>query len=185
MKKLVTFIFATLGIFLVTSLTSQAEDNICACYNKNHGQLRVVGDPSECTNAEVPITLSGSIENETSKLACVTAAYEPAGTPPDNVWITNQKNIEVDDWNDVFEIVTEYRDTGEDELELNWGLKCKDEWVNTGCSQEVDIDSMVEDDADIDIDVEQINNGCLSDDEEYEYVVIYTTCCKNIAVITP
>ncbi|MDY6839835.1 MAG: hypothetical protein SWH78_17895 [Thermodesulfobacteriota bacterium] len=175
MKRLGTFVFATFGIFLVTILTCQAGDNdICACYNKNHGQLRVVSDPSECTKPEIPITLYGSTEEMTSKLACVTGSIEPE-TGFSVVEIRNQQNIIIDDWTTVFDIVEL---TDEDGGPI-YGLVCRDGWVNTGCS--IDIEGQGDFPNSV-VDISQHNNGCYSEYNDNQTMTIYTTCCKIVVV---
>jgi len=51
------------GILFVLS-TANAE--ILGCYKKNNGQLRIVGDHSECLNSENPITLGETNNQEPS-----------------------------------------------------------------------------------------------------------------------
>ncbi|GBD97612.1 MAG TPA: hypothetical protein ENG83_01555 [Nitrospirae bacterium] len=101
------------------------------------------------------------------KLSCVTASMKKGSDSDDDIHITNQKNIEVSHWSEVF--IADTYDGGRDA----WGLICKDDWVNTGCSQGSN-------GWPIDTDVLQYDNGCFSDDEELENLSIFTTCCKII-----
>ncbi len=108
-------------------------------------------------------------------LACVTAGVrDPTATSVD-VMILNQKNINVSDWSDVFNPFYiqphPYAPT-----EIIWGLQCKDDWVNTGCAQ----GSRDGYNAGPDRDIAQFNNGCFSDDEEVQKLVVFTTCCKIV-----
>jgi hypothetical protein len=48
-----TFCFAFPGL-------SYGQEEICGCYQKEHGQLRIVANPSECLSSEIPVFLSGS-----------------------------------------------------------------------------------------------------------------------------
>ncbi len=62
MKKLSIIAVFAVTLLIVIGLSSQVNaEEILGCYNKHHGQLRVVSDHSECLNAEETITLSGSI----------------------------------------------------------------------------------------------------------------------------
>ncbi len=92
--------------------------------------------------------------------------------------ISNQKNIDVSNWSNVFNaIYVQENPYSEDPYPENlyWGLQCKDEWVNTGCSQSND-SSLPNEDRDI----PQYDNGCFSGKEEIENVDIWTTCCKTV-----
>ena len=62
----VTAISVTLLAFLfVTGLsTSVLADEICACYQKEHGQLRIVDNHDECLASELPIFLNATLEQE-------------------------------------------------------------------------------------------------------------------------
>jgi len=55
-RYLISLFVSFVGIFFVLS-TANAE--ILGCYQKNHGQLRIVSDHSKCLNSENPITLGG------------------------------------------------------------------------------------------------------------------------------
>ena len=137
-----------------------------------------------------PINLYGKNLKKGPRLACVTGLlFGPGGYLPDpgGLRIVNQKNIVVGDASEVFEI---FEGTGPAPEYDDWrGLLCKDDWVNTGCSQ------VNYGDADIgfpgstgecssyqpyDVDLRQIMNGCIVDDEEFCNMGIFTTCCKIV-----
>ena len=63
-------IFVTLLAFLFLTVLSTPvlSDVICACYNKEHGQLRIVSDHSKCLPAELPLYLYGTTEPEPGNL---------------------------------------------------------------------------------------------------------------------
>lgn len=184
MKKNLCLVIATfLTLALAAFQPCQAEDGVtCGCYQKNHGQLRIVGDCSECLPSEVPIIFSQATVKP--KLAVVTAVlkfhepdYEEHSLVDDaTFFITNQQNIELagDDWKDVFEIRDEHVNP---DGEIHWGLRCKDEngWVNTSCSQSLDQPGYS------DVDLPQYGNGCYSDNEEYESMSLFCTCSKILS----
>lgn len=59
MRKIALLIGTILALLFLTSEVSHAEDNVIhGCYKKNNGQLRVVGNPSECNPSEIPISWS-------------------------------------------------------------------------------------------------------------------------------
>jgi hypothetical protein len=142
-----------------------------------------------------PITLYGKNLKGVPKLACVTGALYGPGqylAYPGQVGIVNQRNIVVGIWSEVFDI---FEATGPaPEFDKWWGLVCKDDWVNTGCSQanygDADIGfpgspsgpSECLSPQPYDIDLRQIYNGCVVDDEEFCNMVIFTTCCKIVVV---
>jgi hypothetical protein len=91
------------------------------------------------------------------------------------IMITNQKNITVNDWAEVFNAFYVQENPNSDEPypdNLMWGLQCKDDWINTGCNQSVRGSEPQN------VDLPQYNNGCFSDNEEIEYLTIFITCCK-------
>ncbi|XOF33747.1 MAG: coiled-coil domain-containing protein [Candidatus Electrothrix sp. YB6] len=104
------------------------------------------------------------------QLACVTGMF--IGGSMNAPEITNQMNISI---SDPFEVFTTYDNPGADDHP--WGLFCNDGWINTGCSQRNDGDIETTND---DLDVQQDNNGCSSDNDEYGELWLYTTCCKII-----
>jgi hypothetical protein len=61
MKNIYFIVVTVVALMAVTGLSSQVNaEEILGCYNKHHGQLRVVSDHSECLNAEEALILSGS-----------------------------------------------------------------------------------------------------------------------------
>lgn len=170
-----------LALLAVIVFSSQADaGEVVGCYKKQNGQLRIVADQAECLSSEYPIVLngdSGGSGGQVGKLACVTGrmSYPPNQEPAAQIIITNQRNVVVDDWSEVF--AARYFNPPND---ISWGLFCKDEWVNTGCSQH--IDTALLSGQDFDLDVDQYANGCFSDDEELPYLELFTTCCRVVTV---
>lgn len=117
---------------------------------------------------------------EKVKLMCVTGElYYIFDLDPDpnnycadvySLEITNPKN-NINPY-DVFKVYCNYDSV--DNI-LLWGLRCKDGWINTGCSGTT-FEGLA------DLDISQFLNGCHSDDEEYGNANIFTTCCKLIVI---
>lgn len=143
-----------------------------------------------------PITLYGQgqgLKKGWPILACVTGAFYGPGdylAYPGEVRIVNQRNIVVRDWSEIFDT---FEGIGPaPEYDVWWGLLCKDNWVNTGCSQanygDADIGfpgstsgpDVCSSRQPYDVDLRQIMNGCIVDDEEFCNMVIFTTCCKIV-----
>lgn len=60
MSKLTVTCVVVFALLFITGLPNQVvADEICACYQKEHGQLRVVNNHSECLLSELPILLCG------------------------------------------------------------------------------------------------------------------------------
>jgi hypothetical protein len=177
-KQTITMM-AVICILFVAWLPCQGEDNlIYGCYQKNHGQLRIVSNHSECLPSELPISwnqLCGSCNGGSpGKLACVTGALNKESTVTGDAFITNQKNIEISHWSEVFTIFYAPDSGGSGD----WGLICKEDWINTGCSQQTS-GTVGEHPDNFDVDIRQFNNGCFSDSRnEFNYLTIFTTCCK-------
>lgn len=177
MEKRMVLTVASLALLAVIVFSSQAEaGEIYGCYKKQNGQLRIVTSQDECLSSEYPIILngnSGGSGGQVGKLACVTGrmSYPPESEPSAHIIITNQRNVVVSDWTEVFH--AQYSDPPEEKY---WGLFCKDEWINTGCSQH--IDTALLSGQEFDLDVDQYANGCFSDDEELPYLELFITCCK-------
>jgi hypothetical protein len=57
MKKGITIFLVLIFAFVCTE--NAFSDDIFACYQKVHGQLRTVTDPSQCLGSEIPIILNG------------------------------------------------------------------------------------------------------------------------------
>jgi hypothetical protein len=176
MIKQTIFTITIIGLIFVACLPCQGADNIIyGCYQKEHGQLRIVNDYNQCLLSELPITWNQSCEScnggSIGKLACVTAMMKNPTETSAEIMITNQKNIIVSDWVEVFNAFYVQPDPDSPE-DIYWGLQCKDDWVNTGCNQSVECGEPRN------VDLPQYNNGCFSDDEEIEYLDIFTTCCK-------
>jgi hypothetical protein len=164
------------GFLLVTWLPCQAGDVLCGCVKIKKGALRIIDCSSQCLKSEYAVTLSGGAGGggQTGQLACVTAAMAYDGQIDPKIQITNQKNITVNNWSDIFDVKysgQHYPPLGDD----NWGLLCKDDWVNTGCSHENNSESEIND-----TDTPQVMNGCFSDDEELANLSIFVTCCKIV-----
>jgi hypothetical protein len=176
MRKELVMMFTVLALIFVIALTSRVEaDDVYCCYQKEHGQLRVVNDHSECLLSELPVTLGGTFGTQ-RELVCVTGELyydefsESTGYCTDPyVAITNQPSNEYNA-EDVFEVFCEAPSGDEDVL---WGLRCKEGWMNTGCSGSTF-------DASGELDLPQFLNGCHSDSEEYGNANIFTTCCKIV-----
>lgn len=160
--------------------------DIYGCYKKNNGQLRIVGNHTECLPSELPITLGGPASIQMVKLACVTAAhgYHDQGEPSEDpfVIITNQKNILINDPTEVFDVV--WIPVGNNpDSDFEWGLACKDGWIVIGCSAgtvgDADV-GMYKTGQPFDTDLKQVMNRCTSDDEEYQAMTLFVTCCKNV-----
>lgn len=65
MRKPVGIIAAVLALALLVGLPIQATaDQICACYQKEHGQLRIVDNHSECLKSELAIFLNATFVQE-------------------------------------------------------------------------------------------------------------------------
>ncbi len=104
------------------------------------------------------------------KLACVTGYMVGGIADSGHIFISNQKNINVSSWQDVF---IAYPFIGG---ENNWGLACKDGWINTGCSS-----AWLHNQGDYAPDIPETSNGCFSDNEEiWTGASVFTTCCKII-----
>jgi len=184
-KTVMIAIVLMLGFLLVTWLPCQADDNVIyGCYKKNNGQLRIVSDHSKCRPSELPISWGGSCDNGiVAKLACVTGSITKGseGNGDIEVDVTHEQNISISEWSEVFDA---YIIPSPDEpWGYEWGLLCKDDWTNTGCSQKTDFHlSTVDIWAEnlFDLDIRQSDNGCRGDNEEYLFVTIYTTCCRII-----
>lgn len=181
MIKQAIMIMAVICIVFVAWLPCQGEDNlIYGCYQKNHGQLRIVNDHSQCLPSELPISWNQSCEgcngDSIGKLACVTAIMKNPTKTSADIMITNQINIQLSNWSEVFNAFYVQPDPGIPE-DIYWGLQCKDGWVNTGCNQSIIYGATIDNPY---TDLNQYNNGCFSDDEEIEYLKIFTTCCKVI-----
>ncbi len=100
-------------------------------------------------------------------LACVTGSLYNSGSGMKKN-ITDQINTSGNTWSGVFS--EDQYNGGEDE----WGQSCKTGWARTGCN----IMSFNYGD-NTDADLVSRNNGCFSDDEEYDnFGTIYTTCCR-------
>lgn len=175
MEKRMVLTAANIALLAVIVFSSQAEaGDIYGCYKKQNGQLRIVTSQDECLSSEYPIVFngnSGGSGGQVGKLACVTGrmSYPPGSDA--NIIITNQKNVNVSDWSEVFH--AQYFNPPD---EISWGLFCKDEWINTGCSQH--IDTALLSGQEFDLDIDQYANGCFSDDEEKPYLELFITCCK-------
>ena len=88
MKKFeICLLISFMGIFLLVT-TANAE--ILGCFQKNHGQLRIVSDHSQCLNSESPITLGEGNNQEppptpeppsdNSKFYGIYGLFEKSGT---------------------------------------------------------------------------------------------------------
>ena len=117
---------------------------------------------SDC-NAYKLVCVTGSITNTTGSEAGAV------------IGITSQKNTNpaITDWTVVFNAA----------YDLNkWGLQCKNDWANTGCTSSTDsaLNQVVYDSKGEDRDVIVSDNGCYSDDEEIDNLTVFATCCKVV-----
>lgn len=180
MTRLTTIFFVTFLAFLfVSGLSTQViADDICACYHKTNGKLRIVSDHDECKPSEVPITLATSTGSQNVEFQCVTGElfYNPSDPPiycddEYSLKITSPYSTDIDPY-DVFEVYCESPSPYSND-EVFWGLRCKEGWTNTGCTgSSFDVSG--------EVDIPQFLNGCHSDNEEYGHANIFTTCCKII-----
>lgn len=64
MKKLLLTMATILVLVTLAGLENNAQaDPVYACFQKNHGQLRIVSNPNECLKSEEPIILSGEFSS--------------------------------------------------------------------------------------------------------------------------
>jgi len=98
------------------------------------------------------------------RLACVTAKFDGV-----DIQVVDAAGIDPETlaWNKVF---AEDVHEGDDDL---WGLSCKGNWANTGCNLTSPTDESN------DWDLYNQENGCRSDDPEFEDgMIMDVTCCK-------
>ncbi len=176
-KKSIMAILIICGFLLITWLPCQADGVLCGCAKINKGTLRIIDCSSQCLKSEYAVTLSGGAvgEGQTGKLACVTAGMRYPTETSAEFFLLNRKNIDVTDWSDVFNAIYIQPSPYHPESTY-WGLQCKDDWINTGCSQS-STDGV---NAGGDRDLPQYDNGCYSDNEEELKLVVITTCCKIV-----
>ena len=178
-KGVISFLTVLCFLLVIWLPCQAADDLIYVCKNNKTGKPRFVSAPNKCNKTEYSVTLSGAPTGEpkTYKLACVTAgAMKGSEDGTLLVGITNNKNINITDWSEAF--YTEIHP--DDNWGYEWGLYCKDDWINTGCSAALEEDNLSY--VDFDFDVFQSNNGCNGDNEEYELLIFFTTCCKVVTM---
>lgn len=161
--------FAVMMIAYFVCLQSDVYSEILGCKKIKRGQFRIVNNLEECMVNEEPVVLSDIIIKPQAQIACVTGAFGRIEPSNGDIIIMNEQNIDISSPDDVFQT---YSSSPEFVDDIQWGLRCKDGWVNTGCSISADHNQYY--------DNPQYDNGCHSDDEEYYDVLIFTTCCKVV-----
>ncbi len=145
----------------------------------------------------IAVLLNQSIaQDQTVRLACVTAAHRYENNQS-ILEIVSQRNSQVSGASAVFETVFDLTldSPVEDALQivseegipenatLTWGLRCRDGWVNTGCSASIFGNAKeTSTGAPYDSDIVQRDNGCFSDNDEFENQTLYVTCCRTLVV---
>lgn len=165
------------SFLLITWAQCQANDVLYGCAKTKGGALRLVSDPSVCKKTEYPVTLSGAPQQQQNMtLQCFTAeiyytvsSYRNYCIDPYSLTITNPYPSS-NNPADIFEVFCESPSSFGDD-NVTWGLRCKEGWLNTGCTGTSFSTSG-------DLDISQYLNGCYSDDEEYGNANIFTTCCR-------
>jgi|WetSurMetagenome_2_1015567.scaffolds.fasta_scaffold445687_1 hypothetical protein len=184
MKKqteVISFLTVLCFLLVIWLPCQAADDVIYACKNNKTGKPRFVSSPSQCkTNTEHLVTLNGtSQQQQNMTLQCVTAElyYTVSASlnycqDPSSLTITNPYPSSTNP-TDIFEVFCESPSSLGDDV-ITWGLRCKEGWVNTGCTGTSFTGTG-------DLDIPQFLNGCYSDDEEYGNANIFTTCCRITA----
>lgn len=103
MKKIILVVVTVIAMLAITGFYSKGDaSEIYGCYKKNNGQLRIVDSLSKCHPSENPIILGQPSGSLTAKLACVTASMGNPTESSADIQIENQKNININDWSEVF-----------------------------------------------------------------------------------